>query len=139
MKHIPFSSTLKEVVSVARDEAVRLHTNFIGPRHLVLALAKRQPAVFSAFLGNKSATLADVVQNAESETPMEEDAGTASAVRLKFRLFKRAARPAVLYLTRPAEKVIRECVAVATMAGSATVEPEHLLQSILKNTDAVHT
>lgn len=139
MKSIPFSSTLKEVVSVARDEAVRLHTNFIGARHLVLALAKIQPAVFSSFLGNSDATLAEIVQNAELEISKEEDAGKSRIVRSKFRLFRRpVARPAALYLNRPAEKVIRECLAVATKAGSATVEPEHLFQSILKNTDAVH-
>ena len=139
MKNIPFSSNLKEVVSVARDEAIRLHTNFIGPRHLVLALAKKQPIVFTTILKDGNASLAEIIQNAESEMPKEENATKAGAVSLKFRLFKRpAGRPASLYLNRPAEKVIRESVAVATKAGSTTVEPEHLFQSILINTDVVH-
>lgn len=143
MKHKNnFSATVKEILSTARDEAIRTKTNYIGPSHLILGLAKMRPDVFDSLLSKGHRILPELVQEIETGIRDEEKGTTTSsisAMKSKFRLFNFSApRPAALFLNRQAEKAIRGSVTEARNAHSGTVEPEHLFLSILKNTTAIH-
>jgi ATP-dependent Clp protease ATP-binding subunit ClpC len=133
-----FSSAVKEVISIAREEAIRLGSNHIGTGHFALGLIKKSEGSTLAILGN-GRDLADLIRDVELGIQNETEktgsgvAGLSVAGKSKFRLFKfSASRPAGLMLNRQAETAIRESVKEANRAKSATVEPEHLILAISK-------
>jgi ATP-dependent Clp protease ATP-binding subunit ClpC len=127
-----FSPAVKEVLSIAREEAIRLESNHIGTGHLMLGLIKKKEDSFVAILGNGHA-VPDLIKEIESGIPKDTEKTQLGVFgKLKFRLFRSSrARPALM-LDRQAEKAIREGVAQANKAKSATVEPEHLILAISK-------
>jgi ATP-dependent Clp protease ATP-binding subunit ClpC len=133
-----FSSAVKEVISLAREEAVRLGSAHIGTGHLKLGLIRKKESSFVAILGNGHAA-PDLIKEIESGIQKEAEktgsggVGLGVAGKSKFRLFKfSASRPVGLMLDRQAERAIRGSVAEANHAKSVTVEPEHLMLAISK-------
>ena len=132
-----FSSVLKEVVSLSRDEAIRLHSEAIGTSHFLLALIRRGHSSSIDFLKQGTVSLPDLQRGIEigvGET-REVDISVEKAILFKKWLFGRfsSLRPSGLRLTREAEKAIRVSVVLAARMKSTLVEPEHLLLSILKD------
>lgn len=131
-----FSSPLKEVISLSREEAIRLHSDMIGTGHLLLALIRHDPAVLP---GIQKGIEARIV----AEQGSAADAGKAMVVKKIgfFSLFRRnrdglrRSGRIGMRLSREAEKAIRGAVAQAKDRQSAAVGPEHLMLSILKDSD----
>jgi ATP-dependent Clp protease ATP-binding subunit ClpC len=117
--NIHFSSPLKEVISLSREEAIRLHSDAIGTGHLLLALMRRDPAVLPGI-------------QKEIEAGITAEQGPAAGAG-KAMVFQKKGWFRGMRLSREAEKAIRGAVLVAKDTQSAAVGPEHLMQSILKD------
>ena len=123
-----FSSSLKEVISLSREEAIRLHSDVIGTGHLLLALRPELRKEIEAGMTAEQGSAAD--------------AGKAMVVKKQgwFSLFRRnrdgqpRSGRTGMRLSHEAEKAIRGAVRQAKDRQSAAVGPEHLMQSILKDT-----
>jgi ATP-dependent Clp protease ATP-binding subunit ClpC len=147
-----FSSSLKEIISLSREEAIRLHSDMIGTGHLLLALLRQAPGTW---MRKDPALLPELQKEIEAVIATEQgsaaDAGKAMVFQKRgfFSLFRRntiglpqGRRDSLrqgpgdaLPLSRQAEKAIRVAVVVAKDRQSPAVEPEHLLLSILTDTN----
>ena len=134
-----FSVPLKEVISLGREEAIRLKSDAIGTGHLLLGLIKQDHNVTILL---KKADIALPGLQKEIETCiLQEDkisaAPAGKAMVFKKTIFGRRSSPPPngLPLSRNAEKAIRIGLLEAKRMHSSLVEPEHLLLSILNDTD----
>jgi ATP-dependent Clp protease ATP-binding subunit ClpC len=136
-----FSPMLKEVVSLSREEAIRLQSETIGTSHLLLAIIRHGHSSTIDLLKQGTVSLPDVKRGIETgiRETKEADIPPGRAMIFEKRLFGRfsSPRPSGLQLTREAEKAIRVSVALAARMKSPLVEPEHLLLSILKDKDSL--
>jgi len=135
-----FSTLLKEVISLSREEAVRLNSNAIGLGHLLLALIKQDHNVTILLLKKADINLPDLQKDIEGCILQEEkmsDVPTGKAMVVKKTIFGwfSSPRPNALSLSRKAEKAIRESLLEARHLQSEQVEPEHLLLSIVHDAD----
>jgi ATP-dependent Clp protease ATP-binding subunit ClpC len=114
-----FSSSLKEIISLSREEAIRLHSDTIGTGHLLLALRPELQKEIEAGIAEEQGSVANV--------------GKAMVFQKKrlFSLFRRDRTG--MQLSREAEKAIRGAIVQAKDRQSPVVEPGHLLLSILKD------
>jgi ATP-dependent Clp protease ATP-binding subunit ClpC len=114
-----FSPSLKEVISLSREEAIRLHSDVIGTGHLLLALRPDLQKEIEAGIVAEQGSAADT--------------GKALVVK-KIGLFSLFRRNRIgVRLSREAEKAIRGAVVQAKDRQSAAVGPEHLMLSILRD------
>ncbi len=114
-----FSPKVKKIISLSRDEAVRLGQDFISTEHLLLGLIKETDN-----LAVKVLQVLDV-DALELEQLIEE------ATR------RRPASPSAIHvgnlpLTKQAEKVLKVTLLEAKALKSEEIAPEHLMLSILK-------
>jgi ATP-dependent Clp protease ATP-binding subunit ClpC len=134
-----FSPVLKEVVSLSREEAIRLQSEAIGTSHLLLAMIRQGHSSTMDLLNQCTVPLPDLQRGIETgiRETKEADIPAGRAMIFKKRLFGRfsSQRPSGLHLTGEAEKAIRVSVVLAAQMKSPLVEPEHLLLSILKDKD----
>jgi ATP-dependent Clp protease ATP-binding subunit ClpC len=135
-----FSTLLKEVISLSREEAVRLNSEAIGTGHLSLALIRRDHHMTILLLKKADIILSELQKEIEGCILEEEkisDVPTGKAMMFKKMIFGTPSppRPNGLPLSRKAEKAIRVGVLEAKHMHSPLVEPEHLLLSILSDTD----
>ncbi len=135
-----FSSVLKEVVSLSRDEAICLHSEAIGTSHFLLAMIRQGHNSTIDLLKQATISLPDLQRGIETAgvgESREADISAERAMIAKKWLFGRfsSPRPRGLHLTRESEKVIRESLVLAARMKSPLVEPEHLLLSILRDKD----
>jgi ATP-dependent Clp protease ATP-binding subunit ClpC len=114
-----FSAQVKETISISREIALTLGKESIAPEHLALALIKDSRNTASGVLKTFSVNLEDLRQKLE-ETG--KDPHRSQLVHLN-----------AVYLTAPAEQVVRNAVDEANAFHSRKVETEHLLLAILKN------
>lgn len=134
-----FSPVLKEVVSLSREEAIRLQSDAIGISHLLLAMIRQGHSITIDLLKQGTVPLPDL--QTEIETDIREikqaDIPAGRAMIFKKRLFGgfSSQRPSGLHLTREVEKAIRVSAALAAQMKSPLVEPEHLLLALLKDKD----
>ena len=132
-----FSPVLKEVISLSREEAIRLQSEAIGTSHLLLAMIRQRHASMIDLLKQATISLPDL--QTEIETDIREikqaDIPAGRAMIFKKRLFGgfSSPRPSGLHLTREVEKAIRVSVVLAAQMKSPLVEPDHLLLAILKD------
>lgn len=120
-----FSSQVKEIISYSREEALRLGNEFIGTEHLVLGLIRDGENTAIKILKGLNIDMYELRK--EIELAVKDQKG------------KNLANIKSLPLTKQAEKVIRFTLLEAKLFKSTTVESEHLMLSILKNTDNVAT
>jgi ATP-dependent Clp protease ATP-binding subunit ClpC len=136
---IHFSSVLKEVVSLSREEAIRLQSEAIGTSHFLLAMIRRGHSCTMDLLNQGTVPLPDLQRGIETgiRESKEADIPEGRAMIFKKRLLGRfsSPQPSGLHLTREAEKAIRVSAVLAARMKSPLVEPEHLLLSILKDKD----
>lgn len=114
-----FSPKVKKIISLSRDEAVRLGQDFISTEHLLLGLIKEPDN-----LAVKVLQVLDV-DRLELEQLIEESTQ------------RRPASPSAIHvgnlpLTKQAEKVLKVTLLEAKKLKSEEIAPEHLMLSILK-------
>ena len=121
-----FSTRFKEVLSLSREEAIRLHSEVIGTEHLLLAL-RRQGAVSQDMEVGIAAAGGPGAGEGSGDGP-----GKAMIFQKTglFGFFRR--KPIGIRLSRQAEKAIREAVAEARHRQGQAVEPADLVLSIAK-------
>jgi ATP-dependent Clp protease ATP-binding subunit ClpC len=112
-----FSRRMKEIISFSRDEAERLGNDYIGTEHLLLGLIREDDNTIVRLL--KSFKVDVQAMRTEIEMSIKSD-----------KVPQRA-----LPLNTSAEQTIQGAVAEAKTSNSKKVEPEHLILSILNNSD----
>jgi ATP-dependent Clp protease ATP-binding subunit ClpC len=135
-----FSTLLKEVISLSREESVRLNSNAIGMGHLLLALVKQDHNMTILLLKRGDIALPELEKEIEACILQEEsisEVPTGKAMVFKKTIFGKPSSPQPngLPLSRNAEKAIRVSLLEAKRMHSSLVEPEHLLLSILNDAD----
>jgi ATP-dependent Clp protease ATP-binding subunit ClpC len=118
-----FSNRVKEVISLSREEALRLGHDYIGTEHLLLGLIREGEGVAVAVLKKLGVPLDDL--RAEIEKISK---GTASHVHDVKNLTN-------IPLTKASEKVLKITYLEAKIFKAQLIGTEHLLLSILRDKD----
>ncbi len=114
-----FSNRVKEVISLSREEALRLGHDYIGTEHLLLGMIREGDGVAIELLRKLSVSASDLRDGIEKATQ-----STASTV------MKKASN---IPLTRQSEKVLKITYLEAKIFKSSLIGTEHLLLSILRD------
>lgn len=114
-----FSNRVKEVISLSREEALRLGHDYIGTEHLLLGMIREGEGVAIELLRKLSVPASDLRDAIEKATR-----STASTV------MKKASN---IPLTRQSEKVLKITYLEAKIFKSNLIGTEHLLLSILRD------
>ncbi|MCF6361091.1 MAG: ATP-dependent Clp protease ATP-binding subunit [Cyclobacteriaceae bacterium] len=114
-----FSNRVKEVISLSREEALRLGHDYIGTEHLLLGMIREGDGVAIELLKKLSVTATDLRDGIEKATQ-----STASTI------MKKASN---IPLTRQSEKVLKITYLEAKIFKSSLIGTEHLLLSILRD------
>ncbi len=114
-----FSNRVKEVISLSREEALRLGHDYIGTEHLLLGMIREGDGVAIELLRKLSVSASDLREGIEKATQ-----STASTV------MKKASN---IPLTRQSEKVLKITYLEAKIFKSSLIGTEHLLLSILRD------
>ncbi len=122
---VKFSNRVKEVISMSREEAMRLGHDYIGAEHLLLGIIREGEGVAIALLKKLGVAPEDIRVNIEQVT---KGAATTNVKNLNS-----------IPLTRQSEKVLKITYLEAKIFKSPLIGTEHLLLSILRDTDNVAT
>lgn len=120
-----FSKNVKEIISYSREEAIRLGNDFIGVEHLMLGIIREGDSGAVQSLKKLDLNLFEIRKEIENLIK-----GKVNAAAKELQHFP---------LTKQAEKIIRVSVLESKALKSEFVESEHLLLSILRNTDNTTT
>jgi ATP-dependent Clp protease ATP-binding subunit ClpC len=112
-----FTDRVRKVLQMAREEAARLHHEYVGTEHILLGLIREGEGVAAAVLTNLSVDLDDIQEKIE-ETVKK---GKAAA----------AAGPDLPYTSR-AKKVLELAMTEARELNHSYVGTEHLLLGLLR-------
>ena len=113
-----FTDRVRKVLQMAREEAARLHHEYVGTEHILLGLIREGEGVAAAVLTNLNVDLEEIQQKIE-ETVKK---GKAPA----------AAGPPDLPYTSRAKKVLELAMAEARELNHSYVGTEHLLLGLLR-------
>jgi ATP-dependent Clp protease ATP-binding subunit ClpC len=116
-----FSQRVKEVISLAREEALRLGHDYIGTEHLILGMIREGDGMGLELIRKTGIKITDLKQSIESATR-----GTAT---------NNIKNLANIPLTRQSEKVLKITHLEAKIFRSEVIGTEHLLLAILRDTD----
>ncbi len=122
---VKFSNRVKEVISMSREEALRLGHDYIGAEHLLLGIIREGEGVAVALLKKLGISPDEIRQNIEHAT---RGAATTNVKNLHS-----------IPLTRQSEKVLKITYLEAKIFKSPLIGTEHLLLSILRDEDNVAT
>ncbi|WKN33892.1 ATP-dependent Clp protease ATP-binding subunit [Porifericola rhodea] len=120
-----FSNRVKEVISLSREEALRLGHDYIGTEHLLLGMIREGEGVAVSLLKKLGVSL-DELRNAVEQATK----GTATG---------NVKNLANIPLTRQSEKVLKITYLEAKIFKSQLIGTEHLLLSILRDEDNIAT
>ena len=120
-----FSNRVKEVISLSREEALRLGHDYIGTEHLLLGMIREGEGVAISLLKKLGVPLEELKNNVVQATK-------GSAVGNVKNL-------ANIPLTRQSEKVLKITYLEAKIFKSQLIGTEHLLLSILRDEDNLAT
>ncbi len=120
-----FSNRVKEVISLSREEALRLGHDYIGTEHLLLGMIREGEGVAVSILKKLGVPL-DELRNAVERAVK----GTAN---------HNVKNMANIPLTRQSEKVLKITYLEAKIFKSQLIGTEHLLLSILRDEDNIAT
>ncbi|MCC5919174.1 MAG: ATP-dependent Clp protease ATP-binding subunit [Cyclobacteriaceae bacterium] len=120
-----FSNRVKEVISLSREEALRLGHDFIGTEHLLLGMLREGEGVAIGLLKKMGVSLEELRMSIEHATK-----GTAAGSVKNM---------ANIPLTRQSEKVLKITYLEAKIFRSQLIGTEHLLLSILRDEDNLAT
>lgn len=120
-----FSNRVKEVISLSREEALRLGHDYIGAEHLLLGMIREGEGVAISLLKKLGLSLDELKMSVEEAT---QSSATHNVKNL-----------ASIPLTRQSEKVLKITYLEAKIFKSELIGTEHLLLSILRDEDNVAT
>ncbi|WP_027002716.1 ATP-dependent Clp protease ATP-binding subunit [Hugenholtzia roseola] len=120
-----FSNRVKEVISLSREEALRLGHDYIGAEHLLLAMIREGEGLAVMVLKKMGISLEDLKAEVERAT-----AGTAN-----FNIRNLTNLP----LTRQTERVLKITYIEARYFKAQLIGTEHLLLSILRDPENIAT
>lgn len=120
-----FSNRVKEVISLSREEALRLGHDYIGTEHLLLGMIREGEGVAISLLKKLGVSLEELRLSVEQATK-----GTAT---------NNVKNLANIPLTRQSEKVLKITYLEAKIFKSQLIGTEHLLLSILRDEDNIAT
>ncbi|MBL0180583.1 MAG: ATP-dependent Clp protease ATP-binding subunit [Gemmatimonadetes bacterium] len=112
-----FTDRVRKVLQMAREEAARLHHEYVGTEHILLGLIREGEGVAAAVLTNLGVELEDVQQKIE-ETVKKGKAASAAGPELPY--------------TSRAKKVLELAMVEARELNHSYVGTEHLLLGLLK-------
>ena len=112
-----FTERVRKVLAMAREEAARLHHEYVGTEHILLGLIREGEGVAAAVLQNLNVDLDDVTQKIE-ETVKKGKAAQATGPDLPY--------------TSRAKKVLELAMAEARDLSHSYVGTEHLLLGLLR-------
>ncbi|MBC6425743.1 MAG: ATP-dependent Clp protease ATP-binding subunit [Ekhidna sp.] len=124
-KEAKFSNRVKEVISLSREEALRLGHDYIGTEHLLLGMIREGEGVAVSVLKKLGLSMKELRAAIEQSTK-----GTATS---------NVKNLANIPLTRQSEKVLKITYLEAKIFKSALIGTEHLLLSILRDEDNLAT
>jgi ATP-dependent Clp protease ATP-binding subunit ClpC len=120
-----FSNRVKEVISLSREEALRLGHDYIGTEHLLLGMIREGEGVAVSILKKLGVPLDELRNSIERAVK-----GTAT---------HNVKNLANIPLTRQSEKVLKITYLEAKIFKSQLIGTEHLLLSILRDEDNIAT
>jgi len=120
-----FSNRVKEVISLSREEALRLGHDYIGTEHLLLGMIREGEGVAIGLLKKLGVSLDELRNSVEQATR-----GTTTS---------NVQNLANIPLTRQSEKVLKITYLEAKIFKSHLIGTEHLLLSILRDDDNLAT
>jgi ATP-dependent Clp protease ATP-binding subunit ClpC len=120
-----FSNRVKEVISLSREEALRLGHDYIGTEHLLLGMIREGEGVAVSLLKKLGVALDELREAVEKVSK-----GTAT---------HEVKNLANIPLTRQSEKVLKITYLEAKIFKSQLIGTEHLLLSILRDSDNLAT
>src|SRR6201990_1355955 len=112
-----FTERVRKVLAMAREEAARLHHEYVGTEHILLGLIREGEGVAATVLQNLSVELEEIQQKIE-ETVKKGKAGQASGPDLPY--------------TSRAKKVLELAMSEARELNHSYVGTEHLLLGLLR-------
>ena len=118
-----FSNRVKEVISLSREEALRLGHDYIGTEHLLLGMVREGEGVAISLLKKLGVSLDELRNELERSTR-----GTAT---------NNVKNLANIPLTKQSEKVLKITYLEAKIFKSQLIGTEHLLLSILRDEDNI--
>jgi len=118
-----FSNRVKEVISLSREEALRLGHDYIGTEHLLLGMVREGEGVAISLLKKLGVSLEELRNELERSTR-----GTAT---------NNVKNLANIPLTKQSEKVLKITYLEAKIFKSQLIGTEHLLLSILRDEDNI--
>ena len=119
-----FSNRVKEVISLSREEALRLGHDYIGTEHLLLGMIREGEGVAVSILKKLGTSLEELREQRCATN------GTAN---------NNVKNLANIPLTRQSEKVLKITYLEAKIFKSQLIGTEHLLLSILRDEDNIAT
>lgn len=120
-----FSNRVKEVITLSREEAMRLGHDFIGLEHIILGMIREGEGVAISLLKKLGVPMEDLRKSLEHSTK----ATSGHTVNIKNLTH--------IPLTRQSEKTLKVTYLEAKMFKSELVGTEHLLLSILRDVNNV--
>ncbi len=120
-----FSDRVKEVISLSREEALRLGHDYIGTEHLLLGMIREGEGMAISLLKKLGVSLEELRLSIEQATM-----GTAT---------HNVKNLSNIPLTRQSEKVLKITYLEAKIFKSEVIGTEHLLLSILRDDDNIST
>ena len=120
-----FSNRVKEVISLSREEAIRLGHDYIGTEHLLLGMIREGEGIAVGLLRKLGVAMDDlkgVMEKSIANTAIDH---------------KKAKSGSNVPLTKQAEKVLKITYLEAKIFKSDLIGTEHLLLSILRDQDNV--
>src|ERR687892_1569719 len=112
-----FTERVRKVLAMAREEASRLHHEYVGTEHILLGLIREGEGVAATVLQNLNVELEEIQQKIE-ETVKKGKAGQASGPDLPY--------------TSRAKKVLELAMSEARELNHSYVGTEHLLLGLLR-------
>ncbi len=119
-----FSNRVKEVISLSREEALRLGHDYIGTEHLMLAMIREGEGVAISLLKKLGLSM-DELRTSIENTVKGTATGNTNITNIP--------------LTRQSEKVLKITYLEAKIFQSELIGTEHLLLSILRDEDNIAT
>jgi ATP-dependent Clp protease ATP-binding subunit ClpC len=122
MEQAKFSDKVKDIISLSREEAIRLGHDYVGTEHLILGMIRDGEGVSLQMLAKLGVSLVELKEVIERTT-------RATAT------FKIKSLDANIPLTKQAERVLKSTYLEAKIFKTQVIESEHLLLSILRHED----
>lgn len=119
-----FSQRVKDVITYSREEALRLGHDYIGVEHLLLGMIREGQGVGIQILNSLGADLNELRRKIESATKV----GNSSINHLSN-----------IPLVKQAERVLKITYLEAKLFNQSLIGTEHLLLSILKDSNNIST